>query len=376
MKKDIIKATFTLVGFIVGAGVLSLPYVIAKSGFIIGITEIILIGIATLTLNLYLGEVVLKTKGIHQLTGYAKIYLGSIGRTVMSLCMISGMYGALIAYLIKESEFLSLLFNLPRFPALIIFFTIMSIIVYSNLKFIEESEFVMVSLLLIILTIMFILSFPSINLNSLSTINLSKIHLPYGVILFAFLGFAAIPELREELGRDKKLLKKAIIVGSSIPIFIYILFVLTVISISKEVTDGALIGLAKILPHIFFLALSFGILTIATSFIAVALALRELYYYDFKLPKLIASTLTCSIPFIITLLILNTRIGNPFYRILDISGSITGSLTGILIILIFLNAKKHYQRRPEYTIKHNKFISYLLLGMFILGLIQEFIFSS
>src|SRR3989338_1013251 len=97
-------ATMMLVGTIVGAGILALPYVLAKAGFLYGLVLIVLLGGALLMLNLFMGEVVLRTKEQHQLTGYAEKYLGPWGKRVMAVSLLFLGYGALTAYLIGEGE--------------------------------------------------------------------------------------------------------------------------------------------------------------------------------------------------------------------------------------------------------------------------------
>ena len=77
------RATALLCGTIIGAGVLGIPYVISKVGFIPGFFIILLIGLAMLMLNLLLGEVILRTPGNHQLPGYAERYLGKTGKKLM-----------------------------------------------------------------------------------------------------------------------------------------------------------------------------------------------------------------------------------------------------------------------------------------------------
>ena len=88
--KPLLEAIATLVGFTIGAGILGIPYVIAKAGFVTGIINILIIGILVLFLNLYSGEIVLRTKGDHQLTGYASIYLGKTGKFLMAISIIFG----------------------------------------------------------------------------------------------------------------------------------------------------------------------------------------------------------------------------------------------------------------------------------------------
>ena len=77
--KTFIAGLAILIGTAIGAGILGIPYVVAKSGFLIGLGYIILLGLIILLVNLYLGEIILRTKGKHQLGGYAKKYLGKTG---------------------------------------------------------------------------------------------------------------------------------------------------------------------------------------------------------------------------------------------------------------------------------------------------------
>ena len=368
-------ATATLIGFIIGAGILGIPYVIAKSGFLTGLLDIILIGLAILFLNLYTGEIALRTKGSHQLTGYANKYYGKAGKYLMAFFMIIGLYGALVAYIIKEGQFLSAILSpvIGGTPLIysIIFFIIFSILVYIGLRAIEKSELFMGIFFVLIVLIILIFALPHINLQNLSSFEGKNLFIPYGVILFAFFGVPAIPELREELKRNEKSMKKAIIIGSTIPIILYIVFAFIVVGASSKVTDGAILGLSEVLGHkIFLLGIIFGILTMATSFIAVALALKEVYMFDFKLKPFTSSTIACIIPLILALIMIFSNIKNAFFRILDIAGSFGVSLSAILIILIYFKAKKYGDRKPEYSI-NNKFVGIILIVMFILGLLYK-----
>ena len=107
MNKKFWATTFTLTGTIIGAGILGLPYVFAKSGFLAGLFWLIVLGAVMIFVNLALGEITLRTKGAHQLSGYAEKYLGKWGKRAMFFAMIFGIYSALLAYLIGEGESLS-----------------------------------------------------------------------------------------------------------------------------------------------------------------------------------------------------------------------------------------------------------------------------
>lgn len=376
-KKHLLESISTLVGFTIGAGILGIPFVVAKAGFLTGILNILILGVLVLILNLYLGEVTLRTKGIHQLTGYAKIYLGKSGNYLMSASFIIFAYGALIAYTIKTGEFLNALLK-PIFggtPALysVIFLIASFIIVYEGIRIVEKSEVSMVLLIFIIIIILAIFTIPNLNTNNLTHFNINNFFIPYGVVFFAFLATPAIPAMNEELKNNKKDLKKAIIIGSLIPLLVYILFASIVVGVTGiNTTDGAILGLANILGNKILILGSFlGILTMATSFIAVAFALREMYHFDYKLEKRISSILACFIPLIITLIIINSNIKNAFFKVLDITGSLGGSLAGILIILIWQKAKKSGNRKPEYILHKKNILSLIIILMLILGIMSK-----
>ncbi|MBS3097673.1 GerAB/ArcD/ProY family transporter [Candidatus Woesearchaeota archaeon] len=376
-KKHLLEAIATLVGFVIGAGILGIPFVVAKAGFVTGIIDIIVIGIVILFLNLYIGEIVLRTKGDHQLTGYANIYLGKIGKKLMTFGMMFGMYGALVAYTIKEGEFLNAILS-PQFggsPLIysILFFIAVSFLVYKGLRIIEESELLMVFFLLFIGFIIFILAFSSINQENLTSFNIKNIFIPYGVVLFAYLGIGAIPELREELKNNKEDMKKAIIIGSLIPIVVYLIFAFIVVGVTgNATTEGAILGLATVLGFKMLLfGTAFGILTMATSFIAVGLALKEMYCFDFGCKKNLASSLVCFLPLAIALIMIMTNIDNAFFKVIDITGAFSGGLMGVLVVLMIWKAKKFGQRKPEYSIKENKLLNLTFIAMFIAGTIYE-----
>ena len=201
---DFYGAIATLTGTIIGAGVLSIPYVIAQAGFLIGMIHFAAIGFATFMLFLYIGEVVLRTKGNHQLTGYAEKYLGKKGKYIMTLSMVLATYGALTAYLIGEGEVISALFNSAEtIRYSLIFFAVSSLLVYFGLKVIEESEMLLSAGVIIIIILACISALPKVNLQNLAAVNILQFFVPYGAILFAMAGAVAVPEMKEELAKQK-----------------------------------------------------------------------------------------------------------------------------------------------------------------------------
>jgi len=107
----------------------------------------------------------------------------------------------------------------------------------------------------------------------------------------------------------------------------------------------------------------------ATSFFSLGLGLKEMYNYDYKIKDKISWFLACFIPLILFFLILLYLRQEQFFKTIGITGGIAMTLEGILIVLMFNKAKKLGERKPEYSLKSNKFLSFALILIFLLGMI-------
>jgi tyrosine-specific transport protein len=372
-KKHFWQAVSILIGTIIGAGVLGIPFIVAQAGFLTGLISIIGLGLVMLISNLYLGEITLRTKGNHQLTGYAKKYLGNSGKVLMSLSMSIGIFGAMIAYLLGEGQVLAELFGGSPFTWMIVFFIIMGIITFVGLQAVSTSELVLdiVKLSIFIVIVVFIGFSGKFSLQPLASFSLAKLLIPYGVILFAFAGSPAIPEMREILrhrfGHWREM-KKAIILATLIPMLVYVIFAGLVIGVTgSSTTEVATVGLGRALGTTPLILLNvFAALAMATSFIALALALKEMFVFDFGLHKHVAWAITMFIP-------LGLVIGGiqSFITVIAVTGAIVGGINGVLILIMHAKAKKFGDRKPEFVVKKSTVIAVLFIGLFILGAIVE-----
>jgi len=370
MKKKELEAIATLVGTIIGAGILGIPYVVAQAGFWTGIVNIAILGLVVLVMYLYFGEIVLRTKGNHQLTGYAQIYLGRFGKYLMAFAMVFGIYGALIAYILGEGIAFSTMFGGNPWIYSIGFFIIASIIVYLGLKQVAKSELLLLPGILGIVCLIAFFSFRFIDVANFTAFNYLKFFVPYGVILFAFLGAAAIPEMEQHLFRNEKALKKCIMIGIAIPIVVYLIFAVIIVGVTGiSTTEIATVGLGKVIgKHIILLGNAFAAITMATSFLTLGLALKQMYNYDYKINKTLSWALTVFIPLIIAVSGIAT-----FIRAIGIAGVVAGGIEGTLIILMIQRAKRLGARKPEYKVHFNWFIGLVLIALFTAGSLFYFI---
>lgn len=369
-------AVATLMGTIIGAGVLGIPYLVAKTGFVYGFLLIVLIGVASMFINLFIGEVVLRTRQQHQLSGYAEKYLGKTGKNIFGVTMLFGIYGALIAYLIGEGAAMYSIFKWgsPLFFTLL-FFLVAFVIVYKGVKAAGSAELILISLLFLMVILIGVFSFRQINVNFLTTHIFTNIFLPYGVILFAFIGFASVPELQEELGNEKKKMKSAIVIGSIIPIILYLIFTVIVVGIvglnnfellgpNEKIATIALSIYSQ--PLLGMFANILAILSMFTSFLALSIAMLETYEYDYHVSIRTSLCLAYILPLVVVLFNLTS-----FISILGFVGAITGGINGIIIVLMYWKAKKSRERVPEYSMGKHVVLGWALIVMFALGVLLE-----
>ncbi len=369
MKADFYAAIATLVGAMMGAGILGIPYMFANAGFITGIIILLVVAVIITYVHLGFGEVILRTKEQHQVTGYAEKYLGKIPKRLMTISSLMIFYFVLSAYLIASGQIIFQLFGIPEIIGSLIFFIIFALIVAFGLKIIEDSELASILLIFILVILFTVFLFPKIIVTNLANFSFSKILLPYGVLMFAFYGVAVIPEMAEELSKSKKCLKKSIITGTVITAIIYILFASIVVGITGiNTTEVAVIGISNILgPAVLLFGSIFGLIAIFTSALPISLATKEIFNYDFKLSKKISLIFATIIPFLFFLLIRSLA---SFSSILNIVGAVFCTIQLILILFIIESAKKKGDKKPEYSIYISKPLICLIITLVVIGTVN------
>ena len=370
-------AVSTLVGTIIGVGMFSLPYAAAISGIIPVIFYLVVLGILVTLLHLMYGEIVLRTSTKHRLAGYAEVYFGSWGKIIGSFIFFVNLYLALLVYLVVGGEFLRIIFsgflNFSSQVGSIILAIIGFSVVFKGIKLAGWVDFFMVAAIVLL-----IFSFVFYAFDLASTDNLIKfssvdsIFFPYGIILFALAGGSAIPEIRSFFKISTKNYSRAIILGTIIPVFVYIVFTLAVVSISGVSTSReAIAGLSDFLGSGFIkYGAVVGFLAVITSFFIIGLNLKNSFQLDFKLSVLVSFVLTVGVP-----MYLFFSGFSDYIKLISLAGGVMGGLEALLIIFLWLKARKKGTQIPEYSLSLKTGLVFLLAIMFLLGIIYEVIYT-
>lgn len=370
MRKDFLFALSTLIGLTIGAGIFAIPYSISKSGITAGLFYFFVLGGMVTIFHLFFGEIILRTKGRKRLVGYAEKYLGGKAKFLISITTLIGTSGVLLAYLILGGNLFKNIFSFLGIDAYhfsLIFWFFLTIFVSFGMKLIGFFEVFTNFLFFSIIFITFFLSLPKINLSNIPPFSLPEVFLPYGIILFSFIAWEAIPEAIEILN-EKKNLKKVIIFNTLLVGLIYFLFSISVIGLSgKETSQDALSGLTPFLGQKLIAFLSFAaLITIADSFLVLAVFLENTFIFDFKISKPLSFCLTSLLPLFLFLSGLRN-----FVKIVGFLGTFLGLINGLIIILIYKKAKILGDREPEYNLKLPNLVFYLLIAILILGTISH-----
>lgn len=366
---NFIKALAIFLGTIIGVGIFGLPFVAYKAGFFIVTFYFILMVSIVIWINLIYAEVVLADKKVCRFPGYVGEYLGEKWKKISFIVMAVGLIGALLAYLIIGGEFLNSFLNpyLGGTPLLytLLFFILGAYLILKGMKSISGAEIFLLFVLLIILAVFFIKTFPFIDFNQFDDIHLDYLFFPHGVVLFSLWGTALIPEMKEIVKGSRPILRKVIISGLIISSLIYLLFIFIVLGASKPiVSEEAISGLNQVIGgDIIKLGFIFGVITCFTSFITLGLTFKKILWYDFGLSKNVAWALTCFLPLFLFLLGLRE-----FIEIISLTGSIALGIEGMIIIFLYQKFLKKKFAKPLNP------VFYFLIGVFILGVALEFFY--
>ncbi len=367
VKKNIFNAIALIAGTAIGAGFLGMPYVVAKAGFFLGLFYLVLIGLFVLFIQLCMGEVILRTKGNNHFAGYAGKYLGNDARNFIFIIMALYIFSALVAYLVASGQSLSMVFfgnlNYALYMSLA-FWALMSCLTFIGLRALKHFGKLGFFIILIFVSIISFLFGNTIVLENLTYVNFEEIFLPVGVILFSFFSFSAMPAVQRLLLGREKLMKKSIIIGSLVPFFVYLIFVLVLIgNFGQNVDPIATLSLGR-----YFALL--GVFAIFTSFLSLSISIRDLLRFDFKMKRFLSWFICAIVPLGIFLVIHFLNLVS-FIQLLSLAGVLAGGIIGIFILFLNLEAKKKGKRVPEYVIPLNFKLVVILAVLFALGIIFE-----
>ncbi len=354
--QGVLYAVAIIMGTVVGAGILGLPYAISMSGFIPGLILTLIIAFCMTLLMLYLAETALRCHNIYQLPGLVANYMGKKYKTAAIILFIIGIYGALISYVIGISDTLNHLMGGGALLYKILFTALIGMPILYGLKVVERFQLALTIILGLLITIICLMIIPAADINNVLVSDYASFFYPFGVIFFALTGFSVMPELEQVLTKHRINIDESIIIAMTLSTIIYLIFSFTFIGVyGSEVQQ---VATESITNGLGLFGSGIAIFGMTTSFLGLGLAIRNMFHYDLGLSKMSSWFLTISVPLIIAI-----TFDLQFIQPILITGAYTGTLTGFLIILTINKARKVKGDKPAFVTPFGR------AGMILVGVI-------
>lgn len=313
-------AAMIISGTCIGAGMLAIPATVASCGFFIGSLLVISIWILMTFTALVLADVNLRMAEGSNFIEMARQTLGPVGVVVVWICYVLLLYSLVAAYTVGGGSLISttlskININLSNNFAGVIFVLALGIFVYISTRVVDHVNKIMLLCKLIAFALLILVLLPNVQYKNLtySMDNNNYIWATFPVLLTSFGFHHIIPTLRSYVGSDRKALRQAIIIGSTVPLVVYLIWVFATLGAIPVATPTGILGAKSgeitsvIVNHFsgssnFIITVSFlfGFFALATSFLGVALGLFDFNKDTYKLKSSTHTSKT--IVFVITFL--------------------------------------------------------------------------
>ena len=298
-------AAMIISGTCIGAGMLAIPATVASCGFLIGSILIICIWALMTFTALVLAEVNLKIDDGANFVEMTSQTLGPIGVVIIWVCYVLLLYSLVAAYTVGGGSLISttlssLGISLSEKTTGIIFILILGVFIYISTRIVDHINKIMFSGKLLAFLLLVAVLIPHVSLDHLSyqIKNPNFIWAAFPILLTSFGFHHIIPSLRTYVGSNKRSLRQVIIIGSSIPLVVYLLWIFATLGSLPVTTPSGILGkhsgeiTSVIIDHfstssgyISTISFLFGFFALATSFLGVALGLFDFNRSTYKISK-------------------------------------------------------------------------------------------
>jgi tyrosine-specific transport protein len=386
------QASLLISGTCIGGGMLALPVQTAESGFFFSICSLFFCWMFMVLTGLFLTEATLWIKGDSHFSSLSRLIIGHGAKTVAIFVYLFMNYASLVAYVSGGANLLSgwadLFFNfhLPYEIACVVFTFVFGFILFLGAQIVSKLNFWLVILLALSYFALVSFGLQGISLNNLvfkSDIRKTLFSLP--TILTTFSYQMIVPSVCSMLSYDAKMLKRAILIGTGIPCFIYMLWVFVIhgvvplegaFGLKQALLDGhaATTCLRSRFDHPFLTLTAdlFGFLAVVTSYLGLSIALFDFLkdclkeiQYSLKQNQMILLTIAPA-------LALSIFFPKALLQCLDISGGFGDTiLSGIIPVGMVWIGRYHKKLEGEYQVFGGKSVLFVTGVFFLVILLKE-----
>ena len=290
MSRKVLGASLIIAGTAIGAGMLALPVLTCLGGFLPALVVYIICWGFMACTGLLLAEVCLWAGEGTNLVTMASKTLGLPGKIACWLIYLFLFYSLTIAYTVGGGSLVADFFDIEALRGLCSVFFVLALapFVWMGPRAVEGINRWLVILMLVAFVASIALGSKHVDSSHLQNKDwgLALIAMPIIFVAFAYQG--VVPTIVSYLERDPRSIRKAIIIGSLIPLIIYVVWEWLILGVVPLHGPG---GLAETMqagqtaihplkalvgvPWLYNVGQVFGFSAIVTSFLGVTLGLRD-----------------------------------------------------------------------------------------------------
>lgn len=308
-----IGAIFLILGTCVAAAMMGLPVVTASEHYLIISLEVLLAW-AVMTVGAWcILEVNLKMPAGSNLISMSEATLGRTAKSLTWAVYILLLFCLISAYLAASSDVLQSILHskqieLSRTSTTVLATLILGTVVYRGIRAVDLMNRALLSSKLIICSIIIAAVAPHFDATLFSAGEMKPSTSSLLVIICAF-GYAIIiPSIREYLDSDKRQLRRVVLIGSLLPMVLYLVWIaviqgsvprtgdtgLMAMNGSEKVNSLLMMHLVSLThrPILKFLAVAFISISSVTGFLGVSLCTVDFLADGLKIPKVGMNRLT------------------------------------------------------------------------------------
>lgn len=381
--------TLLIAGTSVGGGMLALPVVTSAGGFIPSILIFFCCWAFMTATGLLFLELSLVMDKEANIISMAKRTLGKSGEVAAWVIYLFLFYCLTLAYIVGCGNLVTDSFGgaIPAWAGPLIFVALFGPMIFAGTQFVGKINMILMLGLAISFVAFVCIGFRFINPELLAYRDwpMSLIALPIAFTSFAYQGI--IPTLVNYMHHDARKTRLAIIIGSSIPLLTYIIWLGLILGIVPvEGPNGLAEALAKGQnavhplkhfiqnPSVYTIAAYFAFFALVTSFFGVALGLLDFLADGLKVKKSLFNKAWLCLLIFVPPLIISYSHPDVFLTALGYAGGLgCAALLGVLPILMVWSLRYRIGVRSPYRLPGGRLLLICLLGFVLFELGWEII---
>lgn len=378
--------TLLIAGTAIGGGMLALPVLTGAGGFLPAVVIYTACWLFMTATGLLLMEVFLWCKTEVNIVSMAKMTLGNPGKIVAWILYLFLFYSLTVAYVSGGGGLVEDVFealgkqDYPSWLGPLVFVLIFSPFVTIGAKAVDSINSLLMFGLILSFLIFVVLGVSHIDFDLLKRKDFLSALFATPVVFTSF-GFQGIvPTVTNYLDRNPNRVKKAIVIGSLIPLICYIIWESLILGVvpleklemTKEIGQSAVYPLRAVVHHpwLFRVGEFFAFFAIVTSFLGVTLGLLDFLADGLKIKKTTSGRLQLSILIFGPPLIFAMIIPCLFVNALQYAGGFgCALLLGLLPILMVWRGRYRLKYKSEYSLFGGRLVLFFLILFIIFELI-------